>query len=537
MTSQPPESGSPRAGPSRVEPWLDRLGELRFGEQRDRVSSTTLHSRRWWLGWGGIVALIAASVLLLLLRQPLSDWLWPETKAQQLREDAAQALAAGRLTSADGSGARELYEAALALDPDRSDARDGLDRVGHAALEQARVALARGRYADAHRALELARELSIPRARVDALGKQLREREAADAGIEQLLEQAAAARTAGRLEGADDAALPLYQRVLALQPNHTGALEGREDTLADLLQQAHRQLAAGELIAAAAVVRRVQRADPGHVELLDVLAELAKAGDRQRRQADRELRRGRLPRALEGYRAAIAINPEDAEAERGVVRVADAYARRSGQFAADFRFAQAEAALRDARAIAADAPAVAEAEQHLARARQSQRRMRSTMPPAQRQQRLRQLLAEAAEAEARGDLLTPPGDSAFDKLRAARAIAPQDARVKGAAARLLPAARTCFERELRGNRLGRAGECLDARRALEGDNAAVREGRRRLAQRWIAVGGERLGAGEVRAAQAALVSARALDPDAVGLQEFVERLRAATAASSNGNGD
>lgn len=495
------------------------------------------HSRRWWLGWGGIVALLAAGVLLLLLRQPLSDWLWPETKAQQLREDAAQALAAGRLTAADGSGARELYEAALALDPDRSDARDGLDRVGHAALDQARVALARGRYADAHRALELARELSIPRARVDALGKQLREREAADAGIEQLLVQAAAARTAGRLEGADDAALPLYQRVLALQPNHTRALEGREDTLADLLQHAHRQLAAGELIAAAAVVRRVQQADPGHVELLDVLAELAKAGDRERRQADRDLRRGRLPRALEGYRAAIAINPEDAEAQRGVVRVADAYARRSGQLAADFRFAQAEAALRDARAIAADAPAIAEAQQHLARARQSQRRMGSTMPPAQRQQRLRQLLAEAAEAEARGDLLTPPGDSAFDKLRAARAIAPQDARVKGAAARLLPAARSCFERELRGNRLGRAGECLDARRALEGDNAAVREGRRRLAQRWIAVGGERLGAGEVRAAQAALASARALDPEAVGLQEFVDRLRAATAASPNGNGD
>lgn len=534
MSPRPPEYGSPRSTPSRVEPWLDRLGELRFGEGRKPTSTPPGRSRRWWLGWGGIATAVVVIVLLLLLRQPLSDRLWPETRAQQLREDAALALAEGRLTAPDGSGARELYEAALALDPDRGDARAGLVRVGHAAVEQARAALARRRYAEAHRALDLARELSIPRAGVDALDKQLREREAADAGIEQLLARAAAARAAGLLEGTDAAALPLYQRILALQPNLTEALEGREDTLSDLLQLARRKLTAGELAVAAAQVQRVQQADPGHVELLDALAELAQAAHQRRRQADRDLRRGRLPSALEGYRLAIAVNPEDVEAGRGVVRVADAYARRSEQLAADFRFVQAEAALREARAAAADAPSIAEAQQHLVRARQSQRRMGATLPPAQRQQRLRQLLSDAAQAEARGDLLTPPGDSAFDKLRAARAIAPQDARVKAAAARLLPAAKACFEQELRGNRLVRAGACLDARRTLEGDSGGVTESRRRLAQRWIAVGGERLGAGEIQAAQTALASARALDPGTAGLQEFADRLRAATA---NGNDD
>ena len=44
--------------------------------------------------------------------------------------------------------------------------------------------------------------------------------------------------TAGRLDGADDAALPLYRRVLALQPTSTEALEGREDALSELLQRA-----------------------------------------------------------------------------------------------------------------------------------------------------------------------------------------------------------------------------------------------------------------------------------------------------------
>ncbi|HEV8695507.1 MAG TPA: hypothetical protein VGQ93_15210, partial [Lysobacter sp.] len=189
------------------------------------------------------------------------------------------------------------------------------------------------------------------------------------------------------------------------------------------------------------------------------------------------------------------------------------------------------------RAIAEKAtvevPAIDEAHQHLARARQSQRQMRNTMPMAQRQQRLAQLLADARQAETRGDLITPPGDSAFDKLRSARAIAPQDARVKAAAARLVPAAATCFRDALRGNRLVRAGACLDALRALEGDNAIVREGRRELAQRWIAMGDQRLSAGEVQGAQAALSAARALDPSAEGLGAFSERVRAASIAEGD----
>jgi len=534
MSSPPPGSGSDRTTSARREPWLGRFDELRFGE-RSKPGPTAAaqpRHRRW--RWIALVA-AAAVALLLVLRQPLSDLLWPETRAQQLREDAALALAQGRLTAVDGTGARELYEAALALDPDRSDARDGLARVGQTALAQARAAMFRGNYADAHKALALARELSIPRAQVDGLSKQLRQREATVAGLDQLLARAAAARQAGRLDGNDDAALPLYQRVLALQPNRTEALEGREDTLADLLQQARKQLADGELAAAAAQVRHVQQADPGHIDLPDALAEIGRAVDQRRRQADRDLRRGRLPRALDGYLAIIASHPDDAEAPRGVIRVADAYAQRSERLAADFRFAEAEAALREARTVAkqagVEAPSVAEAEQHLARARQSQRRMGPTLPPAQRQRQIGQLLAEAAAAEARGDLLAPPGDSAFDKLRAARALLPagasQEARVKAATARLLPAAKTCFEKELRSNRLARAGECLDARRALEGDSAGVREARRRLAQRWLAVGDERLGAGEVQGAQAALKAARALDASAPGLDELASRLRAA----------
>ncbi|GAA5071376.1 hypothetical protein [Lysobacter panacisoli] len=531
--------GEPTGAPSdgRIEPRMGAWGgdEAGSGEWREPrrpgkrppMSADT----RSGIAWGvGAVAVGLLGLLLLFLREPLSDLLWPETRAQQLQVDAERALAQGKLTSADGRGARELYAAALARDPDRSEARQGLVRVGQAAIAQAEAAIDSRRYADAHRLVALARELDVPRVRTDALQKRLREREAGDAGIGKLLAQAAQARQEGRLDG-ENAALPLYQRVLALEPNRTEALEGREDTLADLLQQAHTSLERGDLAEASARVRRVQAADPGHVDLPDALAALTRVAEQRRGQADNDLRRGRLSEAVSGYLAALSAMPDDAAAERGLIRVANAYAERSQRYAADFRFDDAESALRDARAVSLEAPGIADAEQRLVQARQTQQRYGIRVPAGERARRTRQLLADAAEAESRGDLLTPPGESAFDKLRAAQALSPQDPKVRMAMARLLPAARRCFETELRGNRLSRARECLDARAALEGESAELRDARRRLAQRWIAIGDERLGAGELNAAQAALSAARELDPQAIGLGEFADRLRAASAAN------
>lgn len=147
-----------------------------------------------------------------------------------------------------------------------------------------------------------------------------------------------------------------------------------------------------------------------------------------------------------------------------------------------------------------------------------------------RERRLVQLLRDAAIAQNRGDLLTPPGDSAYDRLRAARAIAPRDARVQRATERLLPAAAACFERDLQRNRLARAGACLDAWQALGADRKVLRDARRRLALRWIAVGNERVGAGEFDAARLALATAQALEPGVPGARELDARLHAVQAA-------
>jgi len=474
--------------------------------------------------------LLVVGVLLLALlifRHPLADRLWPEARAQALREQAAQALAHGRLSADDGSGARELYEAALAIDPDRNEARIGLMRVAQAALVQARSAIATDRYADAHRSLQLAHTLSVPRAQADAVEAQLRQRETGHAGIERLLAQATAARAAHRLDGTDDTALPLYRRVLALQPNRIEALEGREDALADLLQQAQQALQRNDLPEAARLVVVARQYDPGHGDLPDVQARLAKALEQARRHANAELHRGRLEHATVEYRALLQIDATDAAARHGLDQVATDWALRAARLASDFRFADARAALEQARALAPQSAAVRDAARSIARAQQAKGRLGSSLPKAERTRRVHKLLMDAAAAEARGELLTPPGDSAFDKLRAARALAPDDAAVRRASARLLPAAHACFERELRSNNLGRARACLDARVALEGDGA-VAHARRRLAQRWLAIGAERLGAGETRTAEAALNTARSLDPATPGLEDFAERLRKVT---------
>ena len=523
-----PEPQSHRAlpGPRRQEPGWGRVDQLDFHEvARDR---RPLMPRARRLAWIVVVAMLILAAV--LLRRPLADWIWPETRAQALREQAELALARGHLTAGDGSGARELYEAAIAIDPDRNEARTGLARVAQAALAQADAALRRDDFALAHRQLALARELQVPRASAEAVAARLRAREADVAGIEGLLAQAEVAREQGRLDGAGDAALPVYRRVLSLRPDNLRALEGREDALSELLQQARRALQSGQVGQAATMIAAARGYDPGHVDLPQRQGALTRAIEQLRQRADRDRRRGELQAAAGKYRQLLQIDAEDAVAARGMAAVAAAHAMRAERAAADFDFRGAEAALREARAIAPGSEAVERAANRIADARRT--RARLLPPAASRRQasRVDTLLREAAQAEARGDLLTPPGDSAYDKLRAARALAPAHPGVARAQARLVPAAKQCFERELPRNDLGRARICLDAWIALEGEGSVTRQARRRLAQRWLAVGAERLGAGEVASAAAALRSAESIDRATPGIEDFRARLRAASAS-------
>ncbi len=305
-------------------------------DHSDTVPLWCARLRRHWPWLSLLVAGLALATA--LLREPLADALWPEARAEALRQRAEEALAAGRLTAADGSGARELFEAGIAIDPDRAELPAGLARVAVAAVAQADRAVRDGRFADAHRHLALSRQLSAPRASIDAVAERLRDREAAVAGIDDLLSAAERAQRDGRLDGAADAALPLYRRVLDLQPRHLRALEGREDALSVLLQRAHDDFRRDALADGAAKIATVANYDRGHVDLADAQSALAQSAERVRRQAESDLRAGRLARAADGFEQWRASGLDPQAAEDALANVAQAHLATRAQSRCGFPF-------------------------------------------------------------------------------------------------------------------------------------------------------------------------------------------------------
>ena len=471
-----------------------------------------------------LLALLAA----VLFRGSISTWLWPDSRSGELQVQANAALQEGRLTAEDGSGARELFEAALALQPDQVQAREGLAAVALAALARAEREIDQERYPAARVDLQLAQALDAPRAKVDAVLVLLHEHDAGNGAIEDLLLRAAAARSMGRLDRDDASALPLYQRVLALQPRNQHAVEGREDALTDLLQPAQAALDRGDAQTVAELLRRARRFDPGHVELPGLQAGLSKLVEGRSQRVRVLLDKRQFERA-----AALCIELRGLQGSGSMpvacsTDVVGGLAAHATELAADFDFAGSEQLLATARELIADDPRIRDAQRHLAQARQGA----SKLPDAHRVNRhdmakVQALLGDASKAQRRGDWITPPGESVWDKLRAARALAPDDARVQQALAALEPAARKCHADALRDNRLREAQACLDVWRQLDPLDRDLPQARSRLAQRWVAIGDQRLERGEIDAAGQAAEHARLLDPATPGLAEFTQRLRRA----------
>lgn len=357
-------------------------------------------------------ALLAGTLLLglamLVLSKPLADWVLPDSRIQQLLQRGEAALAQGYLSASDGSGARDLFETAKALDGDRHEARDGLLRTGQAALVQARIAFDRGQLDVAERYLRLARELQMPQEQVDALERIVRRRQAEHAGLDQLLVRAEEAYAAGRLEGDSHSALPLYQRVLELVPGLARALEGREDVLTELLRQAYVDLERGRLDAAAAKLDAAQRYDPGHVDLPQTQDLFNRAIDVHLRRAVGLLRRGRLAPAARDFGTVLAVRPEQSDARRGLEQVVEKYVAQAGREAAEFRFEHAEVSLARARALLPGQVSIHLAEQALQRARQTQSSAQPKLSKVTRERHLCELMGRFEVAESRqGGWLRP----------------------------------------------------------------------------------------------------------------------------------
>lgn len=510
---------------------LDALGRITpddDGRGPRRPAPPPARSRgpgRWIAAIVIVVLLGAGGWALVHWRDSLGETLVPVSDLNQQVAAARQALAEGRLSATDGSGARERFQAVLARDPDHPAARAGLAQVRDAALQQARAALAAGDVATARARLELARVLAAPAADLSLIELELQQRENAESDLAGMLQRARAAQAEGRLDQVPDGALALYQDVLRLQPDNAIALDGRRDILAGLLRQAVAAADRGDAAEAEALVARVLATDPRHLDLPAAQARVGElAGQRQRARdetlatAANALRAGDIAAAADAYRALLAAEPGQVDARQGLDDAVAAMAHRATRQAADFDFDGADASLALAETWAPGSPVVDAARERIEEARTT----RGQLPSADDAQ-VQRLLARARDAMRRGDFIDPPGDSAWDNLRTAAAAAPDHPDLPAAMNEYDRRARACFEDELASNRLSRAQACLDALSQRDRGEGLAPE-RRRLADRWLAFADERLGASELALARRALRSAQALDPTHPGLAAMEERL-------------
>jgi len=239
---------------------------------------------------------------------------------------------------------------------------------------------------------------------------------------------------------------------------------------------------------------------------------------------------GQHARAAEACAALRDVEPTAVPGECASV-VVDGLLRDAGAATADFHFDEATRLLALVERLEGDPVRVEAARRHLAVARADAAHLPRLATSKRAKAQVRDLLAQAEKARARGDWLTPPGESAWDRLREARALAPADPAVQRALQGMLPAARDCNAAALRDNDLGLAQVCLEAWRQLAPGDAASASAQRRLAERWLAIADERLGAGEVEAATRSLARARSLDAAVPGLQALQQRLERAGAGA------
>jgi tetratricopeptide (TPR) repeat protein len=479
--------------------------------------------RRWLLG---AVLLVLLSTLF-FWRDPISRLLFPDPRMNRQLERGQAALAHGKLSAADGSGARELFESVLAIDPDQMTARQGLIDVRNAAIARAERALGQHRLVESRKNLDLAQALSAPTVQLQPLLARLHDLEEASSDTSALLAQAAAPGVS------EDASLALLDRVLKLDADNAVALEGRRELLAGWLVRAENLLAANKVAAAQRLVDRVIAEDPAHLDLPPVRAELGEALSRVQAEQARVLnsaqadeRAGRIDIAARKYQQVIDAQGESTAAQEGLRRLASRIVRLAERQAADFQFRQAEASLARARRWNAGAAEIEIAEQRLAQSKQTQKRLLHA-PASHDRTRLPDLVTDAEQAMARGDFITPPGTSAWDKLRVAAAIAPDAPLVRKLQRDFAQGSRACFEQALVAGQLRRAQTCLEANLAQEPAGPAAADARQQLAERWLAYAEERIGASDYAEAEKAIGFARHWQPRHPRLKATAERLRRA----------
>jgi len=257
-----------------------------------------------------------------------TDAVHPASPESPLRERAAAALAANRLTEPAGDNALALYIKALAQNPADAQARAGLTEVRERLLARAENALLVERLDEASAAIETARKSGVERGRIGFLTAQLaksrerikaaqaaaRARGGAPAGEDKItaLLNLAAQRLndAHLIDPRRDSALHYVREALRLDPNSNAAQEAEKALAMRLLAETHGAIDRRDFVRASGWLKAARGvAAAANIEAAE--SSLAAA----RREADADAWTALLKNAAERLQQDQLIEPENDSAK------------------------------------------------------------------------------------------------------------------------------------------------------------------------------------------------------------------------------
>lgn len=534
----PPRDDTPR----------DDLPSMKTEPRDTWAAAPPKRARRGWLVPVLVLLLIGMAGVMWYGRSYLSNNLLPRTEFNDVLNRAQQALAAGHLDGHDGTSARELFQAAVALEPDNDIAHNGLHQVGMAELAQADAALQAGQLDVATQKAAVARELLGGGSDVDHLDRMIASKRASQVKVSTLVEQAQQAIAAGQY-GGEHGAGALYRQVLVTDPGNAVALHGLDQVGDALAAQAQQAIDANDGAGADAAIQQLAALQPNNAALPGLRAARAQATrqddaalDAALQQGDEALRAGRIDgpgndTALAHYQAALALSPGNPQAQSGLGKVAQALTVQASASMDAGDAAQAGRLLDSAAALAPKSADIAAARarlqgmlsktganvpasggQGLASA------VTSALTPQQRAQ-VAQLLQKARAATQRGDIMMPPGHCAYDLYNSALAIDGDSAAAQQGLQSLPAAVRKLFDRALSAGDLARASQMLDNLADIAPGDASQHSLRQRLADAWLDQADRQLANGNRAGAQQSLQQAQKLAPNLPRVFDLAARLQ------------
>jgi tetratricopeptide (TPR) repeat protein len=529
------DAGGDRRSTMRADP-ADRPP---FTNRARRPSAPRKPFRAPWLVLAIVVVLAVAGGWAFTHHATLSGLL-PQTQLNSLLTRADKAYGEGRL-SGPGS-ARDLYEAARALDPDNEQALTGLQNVGHSELVRAQAALTQGDYASARTSLEEARSLLGGGADVTAVDQALAKAVLHNANVGVLIDQAREALANGRIDGNDGAAV-LFRKVLAGDPHNAVAQHGMSQVGDALAAQIQTRLGNGDRAGARQTLGRLSSLLPGYSQLPTLRANVAaadRAADAQRdqylAQGQADLRAGKVTggdndNAEAQFKAALAADPGNAAAQAGLGQVAEALIVQANAAIDAGHAHDAKNLLDQAAALAPKSADLAAARSRLgaggkkapAVATESEAPPAPVLSPAD-SAKLARLIAHARAAARNGDIMLPPGNCAYDLYRAALGIDGNNAEAQAGLRSLPQVTREQFQRALREDNLDKAHDMLGTLEQLDPGDPSAASMRRGLGSAWLDRADHYVGLGQLGAARAALREAQRLVPGDPRISEVDAKL-------------